>query len=77
MNQAGIHHSDQPPDADTLMNSAEGLEYAESGVLNEVCPASHQEEIPVQNLRERGTEMTKGWQGESVMVGGRERGREG
>lgn len=40
------------PDADALVNSAEGLKDEEAGIFNEVLQASNQEEVIHKNLRD-------------------------
>lgn len=46
------YFKDGVPDADALMNPTERLEYEETGVLNKILQASHQEEVIHKNLRE-------------------------
>ena len=41
------------PDANALVNPAEGLKDEETGILNEVLQASNQEEVIHKNLRDR------------------------
>lgn len=48
--------SDQP-DANALMNPAEGFKDEEAGVLNEVLQASNQEKVIHKNLRKRETRI--------------------
>ena len=52
------------------MYSTEGLKYAQPGILYEVCPASHQEEISIQHLgREGGREGGSGKKSEKEEEG--------
>lgn len=45
--------SSYKPDADALVNSAEGLKDEEAGIFNKVLKASNQEEVIHKNLRDR------------------------